>query len=369
MTKVSWKRILQRAGNDLPASGRPFADRPHVIPMPRTSRPVRVDDAPSVAGELESELRRALQRAQTTPGSDPKQPNWDPIFMAQELRHTEPVAPVPAAHYAQLQPRRSKTGRNLIAMTLSAAVVGLAIQQFGNVWRDSDGEGGGGGGNGGGGSQYENADKASLTAPIKAKDQVVQTGYAIQPMANAGSSADIGPVEDAPRSKAGILPQENQVDAGASFKRDMEEARKMFDRAEQAVPAARPAPAARSAPEPAPAQIAAVEPARVAPPRAAEPAPQPGIDADAEAKMMQRATDLMQRGDITGARLLFEHIARRGSAIGAFALGQSYDAKHLQKLQVRGLTPDQKQADFWYRRAAELGGPVAQNGKSRRQVN
>lgn len=370
MTKVSWKRILQRAGNDLPASGRPFAGRPHVTPMPRGPRPVRVDDAPSVAGELESELRRALQRAQSTPDPDPKHQGWDPIFMAQGLRHTEPVSPVPASHYAQLQPRRSKTARNIIVMSLSAAVVGLAVQQLSEGWRNSEGEGGGGGGNGGGTGQYRNADQASLSAPIRAKEQgqVLETGYAIQPMINPGNSTDIGPVEETPHGKAGLLPQEAApVDAATSFKRDMEEARKMFDRGEdQASAAVRPAPASKPAYEQAPAQIAAVAPARIAPP-AADPAPSAGISNAEEGKMMQRATDLMQRGDITGARLLFEHIARRGSAIGAFALAQSYDQKYLQKLYVRGLTADPKQADYWYRRAAELGGPSgSENGKIRR---
>jgi TPR repeat protein len=41
--------------------------------------------------------------------------------------------------------------------------------------------------------------------------------------------------------------------------------------------------------------------------------------------------------------------------LGAFALAQSYDSKHLKKLLVRGLAPDDKQADYWYRKAAELG--------------
>ena len=63
----------------------------------------------------------------------------------------------------------------------------------------------------------------------------------------------------------------------------------------------------------------------------------------------------MKRGDITGARLLFEHLAYRGSALGAFALAQSYDERYLNQLTIRGLSADQKQADFWYRRASELG--------------
>lgn len=82
----------------------------------------------------------------------------------------------------------------------------------------------------------------------------------------------------------------------------------------------------------------------------------PQLSSAEEEKLLQRATGLMQRGDITGARLLFEHLAFRGSALGAFALAQSYDQRYLEKLYVRGLAADQKQADYWYRRAAELGG-------------
>ncbi len=372
MTKVSWKRILQRAGNDLPSSGRPYAERPHLQAVPRGGpRPVRLDDGPGlVAGELETELRRALQRAQATSGHEPQPPEWDPIFMAQELRHNEPVSPVPAAHYTQPQPRRrSNTTRNIIAVSLSAVVVGFAIQQVGDQWRDSEGGGGGGGGNGGGG-EYR-SEQASLGAAVKAKDQgkLVNTGYAIQPLIQPGSPTDLAPVEEAPRTKS-LLPQEDKTaDAAATFKRDMEEARKLFDRKEEPVAAAaapklaaEPEPVAEPAPPPA--QIAAVAPARVAPPaKKAAPAPSgPPVSGAEEGKLMQRASELMERGDITGARLLFEHLARRGSAIGAFALAQSYDQKYLQKMYVRGLTADQKQADFWYRRAAELGGTTAMQG-------
>jgi TPR repeat protein len=82
----------------------------------------------------------------------------------------------------------------------------------------------------------------------------------------------------------------------------------------------------------------------------------PALTGPEEESLLQRASGLMKRGDVTGARLLFEHLAYRGSALGAFALAQSYDSRYLSKIYVRGLAADQKQADFWYRRAAELGG-------------
>lgn len=363
MTKVSWKRILQRAGNDLPMSDRSFDDRPRLQAVPLLSgpRPVRMDETPNpVAGELETELRRALQRAKSTPSPEPQPQNqaWDPIFMARELRHTEPVSPVPASLYKHpISTAGSKTTRNIIAASLSALVVGFAIQQIGSQWLDSEG-GGGGGGTGGG--QTRDAEQPSLSAPLKAKDQskFVQTGYAIQPLINPSNPTDLSPIDEAPRTK-NLIPETKPADATTAFQRDMEEARSLFDRKEEPV-AAIPVPAR------APAQIAAVTPARVAPAEivSKQTAPVPSIDSIEEKKLMQRANELLQRGDVTGARLLFEHLASRGSAIGAFALAQSYDQKYLEKLYVRGLTANQKQADFWYRRAAELGG-VAANGGSR----
>jgi hypothetical protein len=204
---------------------------------------------------------------------------------------------------------------------------------------------------------------------MRAKDQseFVQTGYSIQPLINPGNPTDLSPADEAPRTKS-LLPQETATsESTASFRRDMEEARKLFDRPEESQAAA---PVVEPEPVAPPAQIAAVTPARIsAPEKAASSskptAPGPSITGGEEGKLMQRATDLMQRGDITGARLLFEHLAFRGSAIGAFALAQSYDQKYLAKFYVRGLTPDQKQADYWYKRAAELGGVMASSGSSK----
>lgn len=385
MTKVSWKRILQRAGNEFPSPGHEIAERPQVAerPRPQPARPQpmrraqpagRAAEPPSlVAGELETELRRALQRQQGTPNRE--QQDWDPIFMAQELRN-EPLMPVPYEAYNDVRPKkRGSTTRNILAVSLSAVVVGFAVQQIGNQWRDSDyGGGGGGGGNDGGGGQYQQAGSASIAAPMKVKDQakMVQTGYAIQPLISPNNvPVDLEPVYDTPKLAANepvVAPKETVTsDAAAMFRRDMEEARKLFETKEEPV-----APAPVAAPRATitkPVTSAAVTPAAIAPaakpsaPVAANPSAKSlTISGTEENKLLTRANDLMQRGDITGARLLFEHLAFRGSALGAFALAQSYDPKHLQKLYVRGLAPDEKQANYWYRKAAELGG--SQRGRN-----
>jgi TPR repeat protein len=68
----------------------------------------------------------------------------------------------------------------------------------------------------------------------------------------------------------------------------------------------------------------------------------------------------MERGHISGARLIFEHLALRQSALGAFALAQTYDEKFLKGFFVKGLEPDPTLAAKWYRRAAELGTQFAE---------
>ena len=78
--------------------------------------------------------------------------------------------------------------------------------------------------------------------------------------------------------------------------------------------------------------------------------------------MLRRARELMERGHVSGARLIFEHLATRQSALGAFALAQTYDEKFLKTLRVKGSEPDQKLAAKWYRRAAELGTQSAAGG-------
>jgi hypothetical protein len=382
MTKVSWKRILQRAGNEFPSPGHEIAERPRQQAAVRRPLPAsRTAEPPSlVAGELETELRRALQRQQGSPPRDKQE--WDPIFMAQELRN-EPLMPVPYEAYNSARPKkRGIATRSILAVSLSAVVVGFAVQQIGDRWRDSNG-GGGGGSGGNGGGQQEQTESASIAAPLKVKDQakLVQTGYAIQPLISP--PVDLEPAYNPPKfggNEPIVAPQEKAAsDAAAMFQRDMEEARKLFETKEENARPAMPTPVAAPitpsrATITAPVTSAAVTPAAIAPaakpsapvaPVAVNPSGKTtAINGAEENKLLARANDLMQRGDITGARLLYEHLAFRGSALGAFALAQSYDPKHLQKLYVRGLAPDQKQADYWYRKAAELGtGQRGSNGR------
>jgi hypothetical protein len=84
------------------------------------------------------------------------------------------------------------------------------------------------------------------------------------------------------------------------------------------------------------------------------------IPASEEAMMMQRAEILLQNKDVSSARLLFEHLAKNGSARAALAMGKTYDPAFLGSIEAAGLKPNVEKARNWYKQAAELGDQEAQ---------
>lgn len=71
--------------------------------------------------------------------------------------------------------------------------------------------------------------------------------------------------------------------------------------------------------------------------------------------LMKQADDLAAVGDLARARLLYEHLAMKGSPRAAFALGRTYDPVFLNSNRVRGIAPDIELAARWYRLARDLG--------------
>ena len=72
--------------------------------------------------------------------------------------------------------------------------------------------------------------------------------------------------------------------------------------------------------------------------------------------MLERAFNLLGEGDIASARLLLEHLAKKGSGKGAFALGQTYDPIFFRSMfTIGGPKPDRETARKWYNLAAQLG--------------
>ncbi len=128
------------------------------------------------------------------------------------------------------------------------------------------------------------------------------------------------------------------------------------------------APAVASAPprqEVAPQQILTAAPPESAPlaePKA-EPAPRlvpaerqkMSISPETEAAMLDKATQLLSMGDVSSARLLFEHVAKKGSGRAAIALARTFDPAFFAEINTRGLKPDPEKAKHWYAVAADLG--------------
>jgi len=90
------------------------------------------------------------------------------------------------------------------------------------------------------------------------------------------------------------------------------------------------------------------------PERAPERASNPASAALAEA-MVRRGDALLQYGDVSAARLLYERAASAGSARAATAMGKTFDAAVLAGIGAVGLSPDPALAALWYRRGLSLG--------------
>jgi len=79
---------------------------------------------------------------------------------------------------------------------------------------------------------------------------------------------------------------------------------------------------------------------------------------------LSRAQELIKRGDISSARLLYEDLALSGSALGALALARTYDPDFLRSVGAFGMRPDLDLARKWYSKASELG-----NGEASRRLS
>ncbi len=83
-------------------------------------------------------------------------------------------------------------------------------------------------------------------------------------------------------------------------------------------------------------------------------APDPVSAALAE-MMVRRGDALLQQGDVSAARLLYDRAASAGSAHAATAMGRTFDAMVLAGIGAVGLGPDPALAALWYHRGLSLG--------------
>ena len=75
----------------------------------------------------------------------------------------------------------------------------------------------------------------------------------------------------------------------------------------------------------------------------------------AATELVQRADQLLGRGDIVAARSLYERAAEMGSGPAALALGSTFDPNRLWSLGVFGMVGNKERARHWYARAEQLG--------------
>jgi hypothetical protein len=83
------------------------------------------------------------------------------------------------------------------------------------------------------------------------------------------------------------------------------------------------------------------------------------IDDEASKDLLARADLLLEKGDIVGARTVYQRATELGSGEAALALGATYDPNRLWSLGVLGLVGNKERARQWYLRASQLGHPEA----------
>jgi len=89
-------------------------------------------------------------------------------------------------------------------------------------------------------------------------------------------------------------------------------------------------------------------------PRDTPPAPEASM-ADLATLLLSRGDELLDTGDVVGARLLFERVAKGGSGRAAVAAGMTYDPRFLEQIGAHGITPNPATAATWYELAKALG--------------
>jgi hypothetical protein len=85
------------------------------------------------------------------------------------------------------------------------------------------------------------------------------------------------------------------------------------------------------------------------------------LDPAAVNELVQRADQLLSRGDIVAARTFYERAAEMGSGPAALALASTFDPNRLWSLGVFGMVGNKERARHWYARADQLGHPEAKN--------
>lgn len=76
-------------------------------------------------------------------------------------------------------------------------------------------------------------------------------------------------------------------------------------------------------------------------------------------ELVAQADTLVQAGDISAARLLYEHAASVGHILASLKLAQTYDPVYMEQMHITSVQPDPKLAQRWYKAAAQHGNQQA----------
>jgi TPR repeat protein len=83
------------------------------------------------------------------------------------------------------------------------------------------------------------------------------------------------------------------------------------------------------------------------------------LEPDEMATLLKRSEEALKNGDVSAARLLLRRAAFGGSASAAVALGATYDPLVIHQIGAVGAIANTAKAREWYKKAAQLGSPVA----------
>lgn len=114
----------------------------------------------------------------------------------------------------------------------------------------------------------------------------------------------------------------------------------------------------QQASEPPPTSVASLGQTPAPIPGAPGPQPSPS-ERERALSLHAKGKELLDRGNIQPARMLFRRAAEQGLAESALALGGTYDPAELAKMRVMGLQPDIAAARRWYDTARKLGAAEA----------
>ena len=90
------------------------------------------------------------------------------------------------------------------------------------------------------------------------------------------------------------------------------------------------------------------------------PKPPPGLPTSMQRTLMDRGNVMLDRGDVSAARMLFARAAESGLGIAELRLANTYDPVFLRENNFLGIKPDPVAAEKWYRKAAAMGETEAQ---------